>query len=107
MTTAVLRKELQGYIAKMPERNLAALKPLLSVLAEPLYTIEPASPAECKRIEKRVKEYHENPASFVPWKRRVTTEPASQEEAAMIDKRVKEYEKDPSSFVARKKRIAR
>jgi hypothetical protein len=73
MTAAVLRKELQGYIAKMPDRNLAALKPLLSVLAEspePLYIIEPASPAECKKIEKRVKEYHENPASFVPWKKR-------------------------------------
>ncbi|MDR0497293.1 MAG: hypothetical protein LBH42_06745 [Treponema sp.] len=69
MTTAVLRKELQGYIARMPERSLSALKPLLSVLAEPLYTIEPASPAECKRIEKRVKEFHENPASFVPWRK--------------------------------------
>ena len=72
MTTAVLRKELQGYIAKMPDRNLAALKPLLSVLAEPLYIIEPASPAECKKIEKRVKEYYENPDSFVPWKKRAT-----------------------------------
>ncbi|MDR0494829.1 MAG: hypothetical protein LBG95_04290 [Treponema sp.] len=50
MTATVLRKELQGYIAKMPDRNLAALKPL--------YTIEPASPAECKKIEKHVKEYH-------------------------------------------------
>jgi hypothetical protein len=76
MTAVALRKELQGYIAKMPDRNLAALKPLLSVLAEPaepLYTIEPASPAECKKIEKHVKEYHENPASFVPWKKRKVT----------------------------------
>ena len=68
MPTTLLRKEIQGYISKMSDSNLAALKPLLSVLAEPLYTIEPASPAECKRIEKRVKEYHENPSSFVPWK---------------------------------------
>ena len=67
MTTTVLRKEIQSYISKIPDRNLAALKPLLSVLAEPSYTIEPASPAECKKIEKRVKEYHENPSSFVPW----------------------------------------
>ena len=67
MATAVLRKELQGYIAKMPERNLVALKQLLSVLAEPLYTIEPASPAECKKVEKRVKDYYKNPSSFVPF----------------------------------------
>ena len=67
MATTVLRKEIQGYISKIPDRNLAALKPLLSVLAEPSYTIEPASPAECKKIEKRVKEYEENPSSFVPW----------------------------------------
>jgi len=71
MTTAVLRKELQGYIAKMPEHKLVILKPLLSEFAKPNYMIEPASPAECKRIEKRVKEYHENPSSFVPWKKRV------------------------------------
>ena len=68
MTTTILRKEIQGYISKIPDRNLAALKPLLLVLAEPSYTIEPANPAECKRIEKRVKEYHENPSSFIPWK---------------------------------------
>ena len=68
MTSTVLRKEIQGYISKIPDRNLVALKPLLSVLAEPSYTIEPASPVECIKIEKRVKEYHENPSSFVPWK---------------------------------------
>ena len=67
MTTTALRKEIQSYISKIPDRNLAALKPLLLVLAEPSYTIEPASPAECKKIEKRVKEYHENPSNFVPW----------------------------------------
>jgi hypothetical protein len=69
--TAVLRKELQGYIAKMPEHKLAALKPLLFEFSKPNYTIEPASPAECKKIDKRVKEYHENPDSFVPWKKGV------------------------------------
>jgi hypothetical protein len=68
MTTATLRKELQGYIATMPERNLNALKPLLSVLAEPPYTIEPASPEECAMAEERVKEYYANPDSFVPYK---------------------------------------
>lgn len=67
MTAAVLRKELQGYIAIMPERNLSMLKPLLSGLAKPAYTIEPASPEECAMVEERVKEYHENPDSFIPW----------------------------------------
>jgi hypothetical protein len=68
MTAITLRKELQGYIAAMPEQNLSSLKPLLLVLAQPPYTIEPASPSERKRIEKRVKEYRENPSSFVPLK---------------------------------------
>jgi len=71
MTTSVLRKELQGYIAKMPDRRLRVLKPLLSEMAEPLYTIEPATPAEAKRAEKRVKEYYNDPSSFVPFKKRV------------------------------------
>ena len=66
MTTAALRKELQGYIAKMPEQKLAVLKPLLSELAKPTYTIEQANPSECKRAEKRFQEYYRNPSSFVP-----------------------------------------
>ena len=66
MTVAVLRKELQGYIAQMPERKLAILKPLLSEMAKPAYTIEPANKSECKIAEKHFKEYEENPASFVP-----------------------------------------
>jgi hypothetical protein len=66
MTAMVLRNELHGYIDTMPEYNLAALKPLLSMLSEPLYTIEPASPEECAMVEERVREYHENPSSFVP-----------------------------------------
>jgi hypothetical protein len=70
MTTAVLRKELQGYIAKMPEHKLIVLKPLLYEFAKPNYTIEPASPVECKKIDKRVKEYYENPDSFILWKKR-------------------------------------
>ena len=66
MTTAVLRKELQGYIAKMPEHKLIVLKPLLSEFAKPNYTIEPASARERKIAEKHFKEYEENPSSFVP-----------------------------------------
>ena len=68
MTTSVLRKELQSYIAKMPERKLRVLKPLLSEMAEPFYIVEKASPAEVKRAEKRVKEFHDDPSSFEPLK---------------------------------------
>jgi len=72
MTAAALRKKLQGYIEIMPEKNLTIIKPLLSALAEPLYTIEPASPEEVKKAEKRFKEYEKDPSSFVPFKKRVT-----------------------------------
>jgi len=68
MTTTALRKKLHGYIDTMPERNLTVIIPLLSVLSEPLYTIEPASPEETKKAEKRIREYHANPSSFVPFK---------------------------------------
>ena len=68
MTTTVLKKELQGYIAKMPEHKLVVLKPLLSEFAKPNYIIEPASASECKIAEKHFKEYEENPNSFIPLK---------------------------------------
>jgi hypothetical protein len=68
MTAAVLRKELQSYIAKMPENKLVVLKPLLFELSKPAYIIEPASPSECKTAEKHFKEYYENPTSFVSLK---------------------------------------
>ena len=66
MTTAVLRKELHRYIDAMPDRNIVALNPLLSVLAEPLYTIEPASPEEIAMIKEGVTEYRTDPSSFIP-----------------------------------------
>jgi hypothetical protein len=56
----------------VPEYRLEVLKPLLSELAEPLYTIEPATPEESKKAEKRIQEYHKDPSSFVPFKKRVT-----------------------------------
>jgi len=68
MTTAVLRKELHTYIDELPDRSLPALKQLLSLLIEPPYTIEPASPQERAKVERRVREYHKNPQSFVPLK---------------------------------------
>jgi hypothetical protein len=66
MTNSVLKKELQGYIEKMPEHKLIILKPLLSEFAKPNYIIEPANASECKTAEKHFKEYDKNPASFVP-----------------------------------------
>ena len=68
MTAAVLRKELHGYIDTMPDRNLAALKPLLSVLAEDYWqpVIEPANQEEIAMIEEGMAEYRKNPSSFVP-----------------------------------------
>jgi len=30
--------------------------------------IEPASPAECAKVERRVREYRKNPQSFIPLK---------------------------------------
>jgi len=69
MTTTALRKQLHGYIDTMPGRNLTVIKPLLSVLAEPLYTIEPATTEETRKAEKRIREYYKNPSSFVPRKK--------------------------------------
>ena len=67
MTAEVLRRELQGYIEIMPERNLYALKPLLTVLSEPLYTLETdLTRQEIAMIDEGMAEYRANPASFVP-----------------------------------------
>ena len=63
MTEAVSRKELQGYIETMPERNLAAVKKFLLELSEPLYTIEPASEKEAAMAEKRLNDG----TALVPW----------------------------------------
>ena len=66
MTATVLRKELKDYIETMPERNLYALKPLLAVLAEPLYTIETdLTPEEISMIDEGMAEYRKDPSSFV------------------------------------------
>jgi hypothetical protein len=71
MTVVALRKELISCIETLPEKKLKVLKPLLTEYAKPLYIIEPATPAEAKRAEKRIKEYHKDPSSFVPFKKRV------------------------------------
>jgi hypothetical protein len=67
MTAAVLRKELKGYIDTMPERSLYILKPLLSTLASPPYTIETdLTDEEIAMIDEGMAEYRANPKSFVP-----------------------------------------
>ena len=68
MAATALRKKLQGYIETMPEKNLVIIKPLLAALAEPLYTIEPATPEESAKAERRIREYHKDPSSFVPFR---------------------------------------
>jgi len=67
MTTAVLRKELQGYIADMPERNLYMIKPLLFGLSKPQAVIEPASAEEEAMIDAAMLEYESDPSSFTDW----------------------------------------
>jgi hypothetical protein len=66
MQTATLRKELHSRIDAMPEHSLYALKPLLTILTEPLYTIELASADEIAMIDERMKDYEKDPSSFVP-----------------------------------------
>ena len=67
MTIASLKNELHGYIDTMPERSLYALKPLMSVLAEPLYTVETDLTAEeIDMIDEGIAEYRANPSSFIP-----------------------------------------
>jgi len=67
MTTAVLRKELQGYIANMPEQNLLMIKPLLLGLSKPQAIIEAASAEEEAMIDAAMLEYEKDPSSFTDW----------------------------------------
>jgi hypothetical protein len=71
MTSTVLRKEIHTIIDDIPDRSLPALKPLLTHLADDYWkpVIEPASPEEAAMIDERVKEYENDPSSFVPRKR--------------------------------------
>ena len=67
MTAAILRKELHGFIETMPERNLYALKPLMSVLSEQPYSVETdLSVEEVAMIDEGMAEYRSNPSSFIP-----------------------------------------
>jgi len=67
MTIEALRKELHRYIDTMPERSLYALKPLMLVLAEPLYIVETdLTTEEIAMIDEGMEEYHTSPSSFIP-----------------------------------------
>jgi len=72
MTADVLRKKIHSIIDDIPDRSLPALKPLLTHLADDYWkpVIEPASPEEIKMINERIKDYEDDPSSFVPFKRR-------------------------------------
>jgi hypothetical protein len=54
----------------MAKRKAPELSP--SCMAEPLYTIESASPEEIAMCDERMKEYERDPSSFVPRRKRVT-----------------------------------
>ena len=69
MTEAVLRKEIHSIIDTIPERSLSALKPLLTVLAKPAYTIETdLTPEEIAIIDAGIQEFREHPQNFVSLK---------------------------------------
>jgi hypothetical protein len=53
----------------MPERNIQALWPIISILAEPEYAIETdLTGEEHAFIAESVQRYHSDPARFVPLK---------------------------------------
>ncbi|GHU26400.1 hypothetical protein FACS1894152_0940 [Bacilli bacterium] len=62
-----IRQELHTLIDSMAERNLYALKPLLTILVSEQVTIETdLSSEEHAIIADSVERYHRNPHSFVP-----------------------------------------
>jgi hypothetical protein len=75
MTAAVLRKELHGIIDVIPDRSLPAVKPLLTYLADDYWkpVIEPANKKEIAMVNKRMKDYENDPSSFVPLRKKKVT----------------------------------
>ena len=70
MTTAVLREEIHTIIDTIPEQSLTAIKPLLNFLSRDYWTpvIEAANSEEIEMINERMKDYENNPSSFVSLK---------------------------------------
>ena len=61
-----LRQEIHSMVEAIPERNLLALKPLLSVLLdEPMFIEKDLTDEEHILIEEGVKRYREHPEDFV------------------------------------------
>jgi hypothetical protein len=64
--TMMLRKELHTFLDMIPERNLYALKPLLTVLAdEPIVIETDLTNEEHELIEESVQRFHADPTGFV------------------------------------------
>jgi hypothetical protein len=64
---ATVRQELHNLIDALPERNLYALKPLLSILVNDRVVIETDLTAEEKEIIAKGREhYRKHPEDFVP-----------------------------------------
>jgi hypothetical protein len=66
MNAAAIRQELHSYIDMLPERNLYALKSILSILAEPAYILETGLTEEEKVIiAEGDRELEKHPENFV------------------------------------------
>jgi adenylate kinase len=64
--TTAIRQELHSYIDVIPDRNLYALKPILSILAEPAYILETnLTDEERTIIAEGDREFEEHPENFV------------------------------------------
>jgi adenylate kinase len=64
--TTAIRQELHSYIDVIPDRNLYALKPILSILAEPAYILETnLTDEERAIIAEGDREFEEHPENFV------------------------------------------
>jgi hypothetical protein len=64
--TMTLRQELHTFIDMISERNLFALKPLLTVLVdEPIVIETDLTDEEHKLIAESVQRFHADPSSFV------------------------------------------
>jgi hypothetical protein len=68
MTDTVSRKALHSIIDTMPEHFVQALLQPAVCINEEYWkpVIEPASPEEIAMIDERIKDYNNNPSSFVP-----------------------------------------
>jgi len=66
-TTAVLRKEIHSMVDALPDRDLIAVRPLLSLLVEPVIETD-LTDEENAMIEESLAEYRADPSSVTPWR---------------------------------------